>query len=203
MRLDALFPLVLPEVSGCPHPTLMLHLAMAAQRFFVETGAWVVMADEQITADGQTEYDVEPATDAMVIRVRDVWLDSILLKPAKATEAYERNANAAGYTHYDDRQVLRLEGKPRAGQKLQMRLVMAPKVTSTTIPDALGARYQVGIAHGAKASLMVMPNQMWTNPQLGAYHAQMFKDAISDARIEAIKDGVDLPLTVTKRRFSY
>lgn len=203
MRLDALFPLVLPEVSGCPHPTLMLHLAMAAQRFFVETGTWVVMADEQITRDGLTEYDVEPATDAMVIRVRDVWLDSILLKPAKAITAYERNANAEGYTHYDDRQVLRLEGKPRDGQRLQMRVVMAPKINSTTIPDGLGARYQVAIAHGAKSSLMVMPNQVWSNPQLGAYHAQMFKDAISDARIEAIKDGVDLPLIVTKRRFSY
>ena len=202
MQLEALSPLVLPEVLGCPQPTLMMHLAIAAQRFFVETGAWLVMADEQITEENQTEYELEPASDAMVIRVRDVWLDSILLKPAKATEAFERNANAVGYTHYDDRRVLRLEGKPRAGQKLQMRLVMAPKINSTTIPDALGARYQMGIAHGAKAGLMVIPGQTWSNPQLGAYHAQLFKDAISDARIEAIKDGVDLPVVVTKRRFS-
>ncbi len=203
MRLEALSPLVLPEVIGCPHPTLMLHLAMASQRFFMETGAWVVMADEQITTDGLTEYELEPAQDAMVLRVRDAWLDGILLQPAKATTAFERNANAAGYTHYDDRQVIRLEGKPRQGQRLQLRLVMAPKLTSTTIPDAMGMRYQTGIAHGAKATLMVISGQVWTNPQLAGYHQQMFERAVSDARIDAIKDGVDLPLTVTKRRFSY
>lgn len=201
MRLDALSPLVLPEVSGCPHPTLMLHLAMAAQRFCVETGAWMVMADEQLTTENVDEYEVEPATDAMVVRIRDVWLDGVLIKPVRATAAFKRDGKVTGYTHYDDRQVIRLDGQPKAKQKLEMRLVMAPKTTSTTLPDALAMRYQTGIAHCAKASLMGMPNQVWTNLQLSAYHAQMFQGAASDARIEAIKDGVDLPLTVNKRQF--
>lgn len=201
MRLDALFPLVMPEVSGCPHPTLVLHLAMAGQRFCVETGAWAVMADEQITSEGLTEYDVEPATDAMVVRVRDVWLDGKVLKPVGVASAIGRLDVPTGYTHYDDRQVLRLNGQPSAAQKLQMRLVMAPKTNSTTIPDDLAMRHQVAIAAGAKSTLMVMPNQVWTNPQLGGYHAQEFKRAISEARIDALRDGVDIPLTVKKRSF--
>lgn len=203
MRLESLFPLVLPEVSGCPHPTLMLHLALASQRFCVETGAWVVMADEQITAKGLTEYDVEAVTDAMAVRVRDVWLDGALLLPVRAAAAFGQDGAAVhGYTHYDDRQVLRLAGSPVAGQKLAMRVVLAPMTTSTTLPDVLALRYQTAIAHGAKASLMAMPKQAWSNPQLCAYHAQWFENAIQDARIEAIKDGVDTPLTVNKRRFA-
>lgn len=201
MRLDALLPLVLPEVSGCPHPTLVLHLAMAGQRFCVETGAWAVMADEQITSEGLTGYDVEPATDAMVVRVREVWLDGRVLSPVSVVSAIDHQDAPTGYTHYDDRQVLRLNGQPRTGQKLQMRLVMAPKTNSTTIPDDLAMRHQVAIAAGAKSTLMVMPNQVWTNPQLGGYHAQEFKRAISEARIDALRDGVDIPLTVKKRSF--
>ena len=201
MRLESLFPLVLPEVSGCPHPALMLHLALAGQRFCVETGAWVVMADEQITSKGLTEYDVEAVTDAMAVRVRDVWLDGALLSPVRATAAFGQECAVRGYTHYDDRQVLRLAGSPVAGQKLVMRVVLAPMTTSTTLPDALALRYQGAIASGAKASLMVMPNQAWSNAPLAGYHAQMFERAISDARLEAIKDGADTPLTVNKRRF--
>ena len=201
MRLESLFPLVLPEVSGCPHPTLMLHLALASQRFCVETGAWVVMADEQITAKGLTEYDVEAVTDAMAVRVRDVWLDGALLPPVRATAAFGHGGAVCGYTHYDDRQVLRLAGSPSVGQKLAMRVVLAPMTTSTTLPDALAMRYQSAIASGAKASLMVMPNQVWSNAPLAGYHAQAFERAISDARLEAIKDGADTPLTVNKRRF--
>lgn len=201
MRLDALFPLVLPEVSGCPHPTLVLHLAMAGQRFCVETGAWAVMADEQLTSDGVLEYDVEPATDAMVVRVRDVWLNASLLPAVPMTSAFGRTGPVTGYTHYDDRSLLRLNGNPGAGQLLSMRLVMAPKTSSTTLPDALALRYQTAIATGAKASLMAIPGQAWSNPQLAGYHAQAFERAISSARIEAVKDGVDAPLTVKRRCF--
>lgn len=203
MRLESLFPLVLPEVSGCPHPTLMLHIAMSAQKFCVETGAWAAMADEQVTAKGVSEYDVEPVSGAMVVRVRDVWLDGQLLPPVKAISAFGREGAAVfGYTHYDDRQMLRLAGTPRAGQKLVMRVVAAPTTTSATLPDALALRYQTAIAHGAKSSLMAMPKQAWSNPQLCAYHAQWFEHAIQDARIDAIKDGVDTPLAVKKRRFA-
>lgn len=201
MRLDALFPLVLPEVLGCPDPTLMLHLTMAAQRFCVESGAWVVMADEQITSDGVLEYDVEPATDAMVVRVRDVWLNASLLPAVPMTSAFGRTGPVTGYTHYDDRSLLRLNGNPATGERLQMRLVMAPKTTSTTLPDALALRYQTAIATGAKASLMAIPGQAWSNPQLAGYHAQAFERAIGSARIEAVKDGVDAPLTVKRRCF--
>ena len=203
MRLDALFPLVLPEVSGCPQPTLALHIALAAQRFCVETGAWLVMTDAQRTQAGLHEYDLDPEMGAQVVRVRDVWLDGALLPPMAAAQAQAQvdQAGVLGYTHYDERQVLHLVGQPRTGQLLQMRLVMAPKSNATMLPDELCLRHQVDIAHGAKASLMVMPNQVWSNPQLGAYHAQMFYSAIADARINAVKDGVDRPLVVSKRRF--
>lgn len=200
--LDGLSPWVLPSVPGCPDPTLEHHMRAAVQRLCILSGVWLVLDDGQPTQAGVRDYEAEPpVSGAQVLRVRDAWLDGVLLTPASSSIFSRQGGAARSYTQMEGAGQIRLGGDPVDGQLLQMRLVLTPAPTAVAIPDDLIARHAQAIAHGALASLMLLPGQAWSNPQLAAFHLQSFETLANDARLVSLKDGVDGATTVHKRRF--
>ena len=51
--LDQFHPFILPDVMGCPVPTMNHHLLLAAREFCQKTKAWSVWLDS-VTATGTT-----------------------------------------------------------------------------------------------------------------------------------------------------
>lgn len=77
---------------------------------------------------------------------------------------------------------------------LRLWVALKPTRASTTFPSWLFERYIETIAHGAKASLMLVPKKPYSDPTLGAYHDQMFNSLIGEARVRQSRSNTRAPL---------
>ena len=202
MLVEAFFPLVLPEVIGCPDPLLAQQVVMVSNHFCTETGVWDEIQDPIPTPAGQTEYEIDaPTSDSYVVRVVDVWHNNLALKAEQIKNPRIDEVKPTGYHAAKERGSITLNGKPQQGDVLVIRAVYAPKLTSKNLPDLLMQRYAYAIACGAKARLMAIPGQLWSNPAVSAFYRTEYDNAVIDARIDMERDNVPDSLRVKPRLF--
>lgn len=202
MQADAFFPLVLPEVIGCPDPTLIQAIMLTAHSFCTETGVWDEVQDPVLTSAGIADYEIDAPANAEMLRVRSVWLDGRELEPNQMrTPVVPNFGTPLSYHAALARGQITLDAKPQAKQSLVVRAVYAPRLTGQTLPDFLMSRYALAIASGAKARLMLIPGQAWSNPTLSQFYAAQYQDAVINARIDMERDNVGGSLRVKPRPF--
>ena len=213
MKLDDFFAYVLPEVIGCPDPLVRNTIRLTAIDFCNRTHAWTEMSDPITLVDGTRDYTLVAPADAWAQTVRDVWLGSRRLKPVSMAQLQEwmpdwQTAAASEPVYYNmavERGVLSVFPTPAnvSDQVLVVRTVFVPTSSATTLPNFLGQDQLETIAAGAKGRLMLMPGQVWSNPELGAYYKQQFDAAVLDTRIEEAHDRVPGSMTVPARSFGF
>lgn len=202
MLVEAFFPLILPEVLGCPDPMLAQQVAMVANHFCTETGVWDEIQEPVTTPAGQTDYEIDaPTSDSYVVRVADVWLNNFPLQAEQIRAPRILEVKPTGYHAAKERGLITLNGKPQQGDVLVVRAIYAPKLTSKNLPDLLMQRYAYAIASGAKARLMAVPGQAWSNPTISVFYRTEYDNAVIDARIDMERDNVPGSLRVKPRLF--
>ena len=213
MTLDSFFPYILPEVPGCPDPTLRLQTALAAIEFCRETKAWSAIQDPIPLVDNQKEYVIPVVTDSYVHDVRDVWLGNRRLTPRSMRAIQEEMPQWATATsnepiYYNQaatRGSLSVFPTPvnTNGTSIVVRAVYVPTATAATLPAFLLERHLNIISAGVKAALMMMPAMPWSNPQMGVYYKSIFDDGVIKVRIEEAHDRVSGSVAVVPRRFGF
>jgi hypothetical protein len=212
MKLDDFFEYVLPEVIGCPDPTLRSAVRMAAIDFCRETLAWTEIQDPTPLVDETSDYDIDTPQGAFAYTVRDVWMNNRRLEPKTMAALAEGLPNWLSahsnepvfYNAAAERGTIRIFPIPsNSSGSLVIRAAYVPTLTCTTLPDFLGQRHADVIASGAKSRAMLIPGQVWSNPQLGAYYQTKFDDGITKARIEEAHDRVPGTITVRPRAFGF
>lgn len=206
MKVSDFSRFILPEVIGCPDPVLEQAVVQTAYEFCDKTGAWDEVQDPQALVAGTGDYDIDVPPGAILMRVRNVWIDG----QAVASETFERVAvmsrdlgSPVYFNAAIDRAQIRLFPTPSAdGGQMVVRAVYAPAMTATSLPDFLLQRHTDAISSGAKARLMLMPNMVWSNAQLGSYHSDRFTSGIVSARIESLHDRVEGSPRVSPRSFN-
>ncbi len=202
MLVDAFYPFVLPEVVGCPEPLLAQQIMLTAHSFCTETGVWDEVQAPVLTSSGIADYEIDAPADAEMLRVRSVWLDGRELSPKQMRTPLVANFGAPSSYHSAlARGLITLDAKPQSEQSLVVRAVYAPRLTGQALPDFLLSRYAIAIAGGAKARLMLMPGQAWSNPALAQLHAEKHQAAVVDVRIDMERDNVTGSLRVKPRPF--
>lgn len=186
---DALYPLILAEVPGCPLMTVKTALNRAAADFCTGSLAWQEDLDPIFVAAGIAEYDLDvPAgSQLVVIREGEVKLNGRKLLPIKAPAAIDPAVTGLP-SHYAQRDygALLLYPKPtEAAGSLTVRAVLKPTLTATTLPDILIDRYYEAVTEGAKAFLKRMPNQPWTDPPGAATAYALHSRRTAEARVSA------------------
>lgn len=212
MNLESFFPYVLPEVIGCPDPTIRSAILMAANEFCRETLAWTEIQDPVALINGEPNYEIDMPSGSFAYTVRDVWLGNRRLSPktmsalqdAMPQWATSTSNEPVYYNAAPERGLIRVFPTPaNAVGSLVIRAAYVPKLDATTLPDFLGQRYLDTLCSGAKSRLMLLPGQPWSNPQGGVYHLQRFTDGIIAARIEEAHDRVPGTITVRPRAFGF
>ena len=209
MKLEDFFPHVLIDVIGCPDPTLRLQIVSAAAEFCRETLAWTESQDPMLLVNNVSDYELDVPAQAYAYTVRDVWVNGRRLSPITLHAMQGSNAGESNEpTHYNasaERGLIRVFPTPInvTGQALVTRTAFVPTMTATALPDFLGQRHMEVIASGAKARLMLIPGASWSNPQLGAYHRDLFSAGIVNARIEEAHDRVPGTIRVSPRSFGF
>ncbi len=74
---------------------------------------------------------------------------------------------------------------PDTAGVLSPYVVLAPTLASTLWDTAMYDRHERAIFHGVLYDLMLMPNRVWSNTQLGAVHGKQWTYLLNDARISA------------------
>jgi len=213
MKTESFYPYVLPEVIGCPDPTVNQAIVSAAAEFCRETLSWTEIQDPVSLVNGEHNYELDVPSQAYALTVRDVWLGIRRLQPI-TMQALQvlmptwQTATGSVPTHFNsatERGLIRVFPIPNdvlaTDPKLVIRAAYVPVLNATTIPDFLGQRHVEVIAAGAKARLMVIPGTAWSNPGLAGIYRTQFDAGIQTAIIAEAHDRVPGVLTVPARRF--
>lgn len=189
---------ILPEVVGCPDPLLSQAIVQTAFDFCDKASAWDALVNDIPVTSGTASYTLPVVTDAMALRAKDVWINGIRIDNGRIS------AGAVDVT-YDSASgfgVITIRPVPQQDGSMSLRVVYAPTLTATTLPDMLLSRYEQAISAGTKARLMLMPSTAWTNPQLAVVHRQAYESAVTDARIESTFDRASGSIYIPPIRFA-
>lgn len=183
---------VLPEVEGCPLPVATWAIRDAAIRFCAETEIWQeVQAPYSITNTPVLQAFVIVAPNARVAAIVEAQISGReigVTTPESADRYFFGWRNGLTSTRPEaiaqvQTDKFALIPQPTTSQTLILTVALQPTRNATDGPDLLLADYSDTIATKAKATLMLMSNQKWSNPALAAVYQQMFvADAMAARR---------------------
>lgn len=195
--LDDFLTLVLPFATGAPEPLVYRCLRDAATDFCQRTKLWRC-TDTIITAGTDPEpLSVPP--DAILYQIESCAIDGHPLDPITLPELAKkrpdwrtRDVGSEGARWYVAPERGTVQAVPLTAGKLLVEFVCKPTATALTLPDFLLDEYGQTIADGAAGALLIMPNQTFANPQLGAGLTQRFQaklDTLSNAGVRGQQAG--------------
>ncbi|HEX7116269.1 MAG TPA: hypothetical protein VF193_14170 [Steroidobacter sp.] len=225
MKAWTLFlPQVLPEVKGCPDVLAVNAIRNAAIEFCEKSSIWryEFTSKFSLVADKAT-YDLLDLADmpagAEVIAVP--WLgfkapNTSKFYPVRGPRSIEwldrnvptwREDRASGVNHVEhftlDDSVIRVIPIPAEDQAdaLWPAAALKPDLLSIEGPDILYTDFLEFIASGAKARLMSMRDEPWSNETLAGHHFREFRRGINRATAKRIKGGGAESATAYPRSF--
>lgn len=214
MIWSAWYPYVYPEVSGAPLPLLDHHIRQAAIYFLKESQVWTQTLDPISIVEDTPSYalsvPVAIDTGAEVSMVKWAWFNGNQIFPASQEELAmlnsswedEEGSSISHYTQLIDTEI-RVFPKPNfdMADALSIKAVLRPSIDSTGVPDWIGVKYVNEIAMKAKAELMGMVGQVWTNPEGEKKYSGLFAAALAKATVEANKSFTRTSMTVRFRNY--
>lgn len=214
MKIESLFPYIMPDVPGAPDDLVKQAILLSAIEFCERSLFWNEVQDPIKIYSNVNEIDIEVPAAARVMLVRNVYGGNYELTPLSLHEIADRlpdwqtskATQPVFYTAFNDLKQIRIYPipiDPPEAFRLTIRVAFAPTMTSTTVPDALVTRHLEGLMSGAKYRLMLNPGRSWSNADLAAYHKGMFDNAWMTAKIEAEHGGVQGTLRVRPRLFGF
>jgi len=180
VTFDEFLPHVLPSVEGCPDAVALVHVRNAARDFCRRTLVWQYATNPIAAEAGKGDYTLQIASDREPVRVLLIDVDGV--KYTVPASDYGRAAVRRGWGNYalmlgpfDFRlsPVPTVEGAP-----IVVDIAVKPRLDSDYWPDDL-ADHVIDIAHGAIASLALVPRKEWTDLNLAATERGLFMDRAS------------------------
>lgn len=200
MNIDDLVSFVRLETPGILDVIIVQAIAATAMDFCIRTKVWDEIQDPISLIDRQSQYDLDAPTDAQVCGVTDVWAADRELTPitmgalSRVLPNWQsaQNSQPQYYNTARDLDALTVYPIPlgAAGMLLTFRAYYAPRITSTTLPNFLAARYHDALISGAKARLMVQVEVPWSNPKMAIFHQGIYDAALFQAVANKFHDGV-------------
>jgi len=203
--IDDYLAYVSPEVEGCPRGLMVRDLTAAMIKFCRKS--YYVNKEVPFTlVDGDSKYAFPSDDDWSLISVIEAKYKGKEI-PLKSREWLNENwpgwAEAKGGTplvayleSLDEINVYPTPDQSISGD-LDVLMVVQPKRSSLVWVDEVDENYVEHIAHGAKASLMMMKGRQWYDPNQAAYCASMFKEGYLEAKREVMKSFSDQSLFVS------
>jgi len=195
---------VRPAVPKCPTVALISYTRDAAIKFCEKSRYWREDLTAMNAVASQAAYTASPpSSESVVVDVVTVRHNGISLE--QTSEAYldslysdwrDDTASQADGWFATARDNISLYKAPSAAgtANIELKAVLKPSKTATTLAQPLYDHYLEEIAAGAKATLLAMPDMPWSNPGEVAYYKDIFDKAIADAKITAAKGYNRTPL---------
>ena len=165
MKWEDFGPFVLPYVVGCPLPTMVHHVRLAAIEFCKRTKCWARNL-EPVTAFDPHVVEIEPdSTNARILAIEGVAVDGVDWPVLSADTGVAKSLQPSSekFSFSEDLASLCIYPAMTNGAQVVVRVAMVPKLTASELPVAL-EEYAQHIANGAIASIMRIPGQPFAGP---------------------------------------
>ncbi len=208
------FPYIQPDIVGAPEPVMAMAVKNACIEFCEKSLVLIRDHDPVTVATGIVDYDLEPPTGYIVVKIMNAWLENNKLTPMTPSvvrEAALYNRNFSSYVEapttpqyylQKDERTVTLWGVPGDDyfSGLTMRVALKPTRASTTVDSVILEDHAESIAQGAMFRLMVSPGRPYSNPQMAAAYKTLFQSAINTARLTSEYGRLRASQSVTMRK---
>lgn len=205
---DALLTYIMSDVRGVVYDTAIRAIRDAVIEFCAKSNAWRYEHPED-SLSPDNEYTFQPPSGAIVSTILGCWVDSSPIEPKSHEELrylLDNWITARGspqfVTQFNERSY-RLVPYPTTSNAEVITLLVALKPTrsSTSFDTTIFEEWAEGLANGARARLMAMRGQPWTDVEGATLERRSFDNHIKRARIRAEKGFSRASNSVQPREF--
>lgn len=176
-------PFVLPFAPSVPEPLAVQYLRMAAITFCERARAWREVQDIEVVGDDFEQIPVPSQAELFEIEqvhyraTTDTHWTKLTAKPYAEIDqtlfdsTVTDNSRPNVYSQIDQDSIFLL---PRAQGVVRISAFFKPSPIAEIAPDILYSKYASVIADGALMHILMIPEQPYTNPNLGALKAGIF-----------------------------
>lgn len=183
-ELDAFLPNIRLYAPGVADPTAYFAIRQAAIEFCERTRAWRFDDEFNITVD-DAEGLLAPS-GAVVHDIEGVWFDGTKLKPktpgqldtlvpAWRSGATKSESKPKYVTQTAPNTIVLVPFQPG---RVKLSIFLKPAQDADELPDFLADQHREAIAWGALGRILLIPNQSFTNPDMGAAFGQAFQQKL-------------------------
>lgn len=196
-------PYIRRIVKNCPDLTIDFYTREILRDFCQKTWLYQKTYDLQ-PASGQEVYPLQFIGDDEVIAVKGVMYNN---RPIYAGRPEDLRTSATGNDPYSwffeppDVLVLRPTPNDIVNDTCTVRLVLQPSLDSDSFPEVIYQQYRETIAAGVLARLLLIPNEVWFNPDLSNYYKQTYAQGASRAKAERMFGHMPSNTRVRQRSF--
>lgn len=178
---DEFLPNIRMYAPGVADPTAYFAIRQAAIEFCERTETWR-FEDEFAVAADDYEGLLAPA-NAVIHKIEGVWFDGEKLT-AKTPAQLDKlipdwrsgNARPTGQPSYVTQTAQNtITLVPFGTGDVKLSLFLKPAQDADELPDYLADQHRETIAWGALGRILMIPNQSFTNPEMGAAFGQAFQ----------------------------
>ena len=204
---------VLPHVPGCTNEMALLEIKSSIIEFCEKSLILQVDQDPVTVIGGISDYDLEPPSNRLVVKILKAWYKEIPILPISpddvSTPSIYNAGSGAAITKADPRWYIQKDvrtyslypiPKDTARLALTMRVALKPTRTSTSIDDFIFEEYAEIIANCAIARLCLSPGKPYTNMNLAGARNALFISGLNVARDRSVRGYVRSNRQVQLRR---
>lgn len=211
---DAFLPRILIDAYGCPEIVAIQAIRDSVIEFCVRSNFIQRDHDPITVIAGLSDYDLEPPSGQLVIKIQKCWFKTSELSPIApdyvSTPAFYNAgipenapllATPLSFTQKDERTFsIYPAPKDTVANALTLRVSLKPTRSSTTCEDSIFEDYAETIAHGALSKLLASPGKAYMNVAAAGMHGTAFNSGINEARQRASRGHVRSGMQVRMRR---
>lgn len=162
-------PRLMPYVVGCPEPMATQALVDSAIAFCNDSLALHSVLEAQQTQINNPEFDIGVATGQAVCRVLRVWVNDREIKGAAVDQINDAGGTSGQPRMFYTRQIdsvltALLHPTPDAVYSLRVEVATRPTRAAKSFENDLFDLWLEPVIEGAKARLMAIPDQPFSNP---------------------------------------
>lgn len=184
--IEEFLPKILPFAPGCPEPTAFEHLRSAARDFCEETRLWRFDDTFQLGNDpnivcapqGAVIHEIERCDyNGQKLDPQSLdWLDDHY--PQWRSDVDTWQAEPQWFTQVCPDTVRLVPMPPDLGGNIKVWLRLKPSEDCEVLPDFMFREYGTLLSWGALASILMLPNQTFSDPNRATFFAGKFDQAL-------------------------
>lgn len=196
-KLTDLYPLMEPELPGCPQPLILQALRKKVRQFCQDTDAWREQLKDINLVAGQRDYVLNPSFDAEIRKIVEVRINTAANRAAGHIGA---PVDFQRYTFHGELSqrsganlppnTLTLDATLNPSESvaggLEVKVSLAPLLMAGQVDQDFLQKWGEAIIGGAMFYLMAMKNKKWSDPQKAGLYLVDYYKGLSRARRENV-----------------